>query len=129
MTHNPVRSRPLVIVPPRKPLTKAEKIAAWNREGGICWWCGKPVAALGLGVEYDHKLPRELVAHDDPANQYPMHAARCHERKTLDEDRPRITKAHHQERKSFGREVKHTSFRKHPTHVRGVDGQVRERRR
>lgn len=95
---NPLRSREPVIVPDRPKPTKAEKVAAWNRENGICWWCGKPVAFSGPDVEYDHKLPRELSADDSVANLYPMHARRCHQRKTLDEDRPRITEAHRQER-------------------------------
>lgn len=98
MTHNPLMSRERVIVPDRPQPTKAQKTAAWNRENGVCWWCGKPVAPVGLTVEYDHKLPRELSADDTVGNLYPMHKARCHERKTLGEDRPRITKAHHQER-------------------------------
>jgi hypothetical protein len=126
MTHNPLMSRPRVIVPDRPQPSKAMKVAAWNREGGICWWCGKPVAQAGLTVEYDHKLPRELSADDSLENLYPMHKQRCHERKTLDEDRPRITKAHHQERLTRPKEVKRRSFW-NPTRKRTVDGRVVER--
>lgn len=114
MTLNPLMSRERVVVPPRKALSKAEKIAAWNRENGICWWCGKPVPPIGPDVDYDHKLPRELSANDDPSNQYPMHKRRCHERKTLDEDRPRITKAHRQEKLT---RAKIRSSRKIPAHI------------
>lgn len=128
MTHNPLMSRERVVVGERPDLSKKQRVAIWNRVNGICWWCGKPVAALGLGVEYDHKSPRELSADDDPSNLYPMHKLGCHDRKTQDEDRPRITKAHHQERLTRPREQKRNGFRKHPTLVRGVDGQVRERR-
>jgi hypothetical protein len=98
MTINPLRTRERVVVPDRPTITRKQKFDAWNRENGLCWWCGKPVAPEGLTVEYDHKSPRELSADDSPENIYPMHKARCHERKTLDEDRPRITKAHRQEK-------------------------------
>lgn len=111
MTINPLRTREPVIVPDRPKLSRKEKVAIWNRVNGICWWCGKPVALEGLGVEYDHKLPRELSADDNPENLYPMHAQRCHERKTLDEDRPRITKAHHQEKLTAPRVCKRSGFR------------------
>lgn len=124
MTHNPLMSRERVVIPVRPALTKAQKITFWNRENGICWWCGKPVAALGLGVEYDHKSARELSANDDPSNLFPMHARPCHERKTLDEDRPAITKAHRQEKLTRPREMKRTGFRKHPNLKRTVDGRV-----
>ena len=72
MTHNPLMSRERVIVPPRKPPTKAEKIAAWNRDrslahilrmieydtNGGCWlWRGELIGArygrtdlLGRGI-------------------------------------------------------------------------------
>jgi hypothetical protein len=124
VTHNPLMSRERVIVPPRKPPTKAEKVAAWNRENGICWWCGKPVAQAGPTVEYDHKAARELSADDSLENIYPMHKRGCHDRKTADEDRPAITKAHHQERLTGARIHKSTGFRKHPTLKRTVDGRV-----
>lgn len=111
MTHNPLMSRERVIVPDRPQPTKAQKVQAWNRENGVCWWCGKPVAFSGPTVEYDHKLPRELSADDRPENLYPMHTKPCHERKTLDEDRPRITKAHHQEKLTGARVRKPGGFR------------------
>jgi hypothetical protein len=56
-----------------------------------------------------------------------MHKTGCHDRKTQDEDRPRITKAHHQERLTRPKVQKPSGFRKGPFY-RGVDGQVRERR-
>lgn len=110
MTHNPLMSRERVVVPDRPAPTKAQKTAAWNRENGICWWCGKPVAASGPTVEYDHKQPRELSADDTVSNLYPMHTRGCHDRKTQDEDRPRITKAHHQERLTKVREPSRRPF-------------------
>jgi hypothetical protein len=125
MTLNPLMTRERVVIPDRPTLTKAQKVAIWNRERGICWWCGKPVAALGLSVEYDHKRPRELSADDDPSNLYPMHALGCHQRKTA-EDRARITKAHRQEKLTRPKEHKRSSLT-HPRLKRGVDGVVRAR--
>lgn len=81
MTHNPLASRPRVIVPDRPPATKAQKVAAWSRENGICWWCGKPVAQAGSGVEYDHRLKRGVSADDSTENLYPLHV-HCHREKT-----------------------------------------------
>lgn len=111
MTLNPLMSRERVIVPDRPQPTKAQKVTAWNRENGVCWWCGRPVPQAGEGVQYDHKRPRELSADDTSENLFPMHAKPCHERKTLDEDRPRITKAHHQERLTRPKSRKAGGFR------------------
>jgi hypothetical protein len=111
VTINPLRTRERVVVPDRPKPTKAQKVSAWNRENGICWWCGKPVPFDGPDVQYDHKLPRELSADDSTDNLYPMHTKVCHERKTLDEDRPRITKAHHQERLTTPRQRSGRGFR------------------
>lgn len=122
MTLNPLCLRERVVVPDRPKPTKAQKVAAWNRENGVCWWCGKPVAFDGPTVEYDHKLPRELSADDSADNLYPMHAKSCHERKTRDEDRKRITKAHHQEK--LTRPRKGRSRLSHPTLKRTIDGRV-----
>jgi hypothetical protein len=80
--HNPLRSRPPVEIPDRPSITKAQKTAIWNRENGICWYCLKPVAALGPDVIYDHKTPRALNGSDDLDGIFPIHARPCNERKT-----------------------------------------------
>lgn len=98
MTHNPLMSRERVIVPDRPTPTKAQKTAAWNRENGICFWCGKPVAAAGPGVEYDHREMRAISADDSEANLYPMHKRPCHAEKTGDFDMPRLVKVRGQEK-------------------------------
>lgn len=124
MTHNPIMSRERVIVPPRPSLSRADKVKIWNAQNGICPRCLKPVALEGLGVEYDHDVPRELSADDSLGNLYAMHKSPCHERKTLDEDRPRITKAHRQEALTRPKVQRPGGFRLHPTLKRTVSGQV-----
>lgn len=113
MTHNPLRSREPVIVPDRPPPTKAQKVAAWNRENGICWWCGKPVALDGLGVAYDHRIARGLSADDTTDNLAPMHAEPCHAEKTYGKtgDIARVAEAKRQEKLTRPKEKKPGGFR------------------
>ena len=70
MTINPLRSRPAVEIGDRPKPTTAQKTAAWNRENGICPRCLKPVPQEGLGVQYDHDVPREISADDSLGNLY-----------------------------------------------------------
>lgn len=110
MTINPLGSRERVTVPPRKAMSKANQVASWNRANGCCWWCGKPVAVAGDGVEYDHKIPRELNASDDPEGIWPMHV-RCHAEKTSGEDAPRIAKTRRQAKLTEAKVKKPNGFR------------------
>lgn len=128
MTHNPLASRPRVVVPKRPDLSRKDKVAIWNRENGLCPRCLKPVAMEGLGVEYDHDVPREISADDSLGNLFAMHAA-CHRDKTSTEDAPLIAKTHRQQQMTEAKREKPGGFRQHPTLYRGLDGQVRERRR
>lgn len=98
MTINPLRSRVLIDVPERPTITKAQKIAIWNRENGLCWFCLKPVPPLGPDVIYDHKTPRALNGSDDPAGIFPIHSSPCNERKTHGKtgDIARVAKAKRQ---------------------------------
>jgi hypothetical protein len=62
-----------VEVPPRPKLSRALRIRVWNREDGICWWCGKAVPPFGPDVEYDHKKDRDTfgAAADVEENIFP----------------------------------------------------------
>jgi len=120
--HNPIMSRERVIVPPRGTLSRADKVKVWNAQNGICPRCLKPVALEGLGVEYDHDVPRELSADDSLGNLFAMHS-RCHSEKTLTEDRPAITKAHRQEKLTRAK-VRKPGGLSHPTLRRKLDGSV-----
>lgn len=124
MTHNPLRSCEQFTLPPRRPPTKAEKVASWNRENGVCYLCGKPVAMEGPQVEWEHRLARAISANDQVENIYPVHP-RCHVPKTA-EDAGLIAKAKRQEKLTRPREKKRSSL-SHPRLVRGFDGIVRPR--
>jgi 5-methylcytosine-specific restriction endonuclease McrA len=86
-----------VIVPRRGFLSKAAKVAIWNAQNGICPRCLKPVPQEGLGVQYDHDVPREISADDSLGNLFALHTA-CHAEKTAKEDAPTIAKTHRQEK-------------------------------
>jgi 5-methylcytosine-specific restriction protein A len=97
MTINPIMTRERVVIPPRKPLSKAEKVACWNASNGLCGLCGKPVPLDGPEVDYDHEIPRALTGDDSWQGQRPTHF-RCHDVKTATQDIPRIAKAKRQEK-------------------------------
>lgn len=91
MTLNPLCLRERVVIPDRPQPTKAQKTRVWSRENGICYLCGKPVAADGPTVRYDHRDMREISGDDSDANLYATHE-RCHAEKTAKHDAPRLAK-------------------------------------
>jgi 5-methylcytosine-specific restriction protein A len=97
MALNPLMTRDRVMIPARPDLTKAQKVAIWNAQNGLCPRCGKPVPLEGAGVQYDHDNPREISADDSLGNMAAMHT-HCHSEKTRTEDVPRIAKAKRQEK-------------------------------
>lgn len=107
MTLNPLMTRERVVIPPRKAPTKAERVAAWNREGGLCYLCGKPVAIDGLGVEWDHKDGRAVSGDDSAENLAPVHPQPCHKVKSATVDTPRAAKAKRQEKLTKAKVKKH----------------------
>ncbi len=113
MTINPLRTRAPVEASERPRPTKRQKTAAWNAAGGICHWCGKPVAPDGLDVQWDHSLPRYLSADDTADNLAPLHV-RCHAQKTSGEDRPRIDKAKRQEKLAAPKVKRRNGFTRPP---------------
>lgn len=101
------------MIPPRKPPTKAEKIAAWNAANGLCELCGKPVPPAGPDVEYDHREAREITGDDGVGNLRPVHTA-CHAEKTAKHDAPRIAKTKRQEKLTRARVKSPRGFRRPP---------------
>lgn len=75
----------------RRAMTPARQQRIWEREKGICWWCGQPVPVRG-NVRYDHKVPLDLKGSDDDSEIFPLHRNPCDIEKTKG-DRPRIDKA------------------------------------
>lgn len=120
----------------RGSMHEARKIRIWNREGGICRICKKPVPHTGPEVRYDHYSPFWISRDDSDENLFPLHVA-CDAEKTYKADLPTIAKIKRQAKK-FGvdfdpdREkpasrLKGRSFSRELT--RGFDGKVRERKR
>lgn len=122
MTINPLMTRERVVIPDRPTPSKATKVRVWNRENGICYLCGKPVAPEGPTVRYDHREMREVTGDDTDANLYPTHE-RCHAEKTAKHDAPRIAKVRRQEALTRPKVKKRHSLT-HPTLKRTMDGRV-----
>lgn len=113
MTLNPLMSRERVVIPDRPTLTKAQRIAVWNRENGLCNLCGKPVPPSGPDVRYDHADMRAISGNDDLANIFATHE-RCHAVKTGEHDAPRMAKVRGQEKLTRAKVRSARGFRKPP---------------
>lgn len=82
--------------PKRRAMTPARMKRIWEREGGVCWFCTKPVPMRGQGVvTYDHRIPFEIIQHDEDWNIYPIHRDPCDRIKTK-ADQARIAKVRRQ---------------------------------
>jgi 5-methylcytosine-specific restriction endonuclease McrA len=110
VTHNPLMSRERVVIPDRPTLTKAQKIAVWNRENGLCVLCGKPVPPTGPDVRYDHEDMRAISGNDRPSNIFATHE-RCHADKTAKHDAPRMAKTRGMEKLTKAKVRKAGGFR------------------
>lgn len=66
--------------PKRKAISKAQRQAVYDRDGGICYLCSQPIAE-GEPFDVDHELARELGGADDISNYRPAHKP-CHRLKT-----------------------------------------------
>lgn len=76
----------------RKPMTPARMKRIWEREGGICWFCTKPVPMRGGDlVRYDHRIPVEISQDDSDGGIYPIHREPCDRLKTA-ADQAKIAK-------------------------------------
>lgn len=82
--------------PVRGAMTPARMKRIWEREGGICWFCTKPVPPRGGHlVRYDHRIPFEIIGHDGDENIYPIHREPCDRLKTA-ADQAKIAKVRRQ---------------------------------
>lgn len=106
----------------RGSMTQARMRRIWEREGGICWFCTKPVPMRGLGiVTYDHRIPFEIIGHDGDENIYPIHRDPCDKLKTA-ADQAKIAKVRRQSgkkgqaarRAKNGSQLKSRGFEKGP---------------
>ncbi len=114
----------------RRPMTPARKARLWGLRGGLCGECGEPTELAGPLVQYDHRIPLELLGPDEDENIWPMHARPCHAAKTKREA-PLIAKARRLRKRELGErrsrvEIRSPGFDR--TRTRGFDGKVRARR-
>jgi len=65
---------------PRRAMTPARKRRIWEREGGVCYLCGEPVALEH--VEIEHPVPLAHGGSDDDEALRCVHADGCHKGKT-----------------------------------------------
>lgn len=84
----------------RRSLSPRERLAIFERNGGICHLCSRQIVA-GETWDISHDRPLELLGEDSGANLKVAHRA-CHRAHTAQEDLPRIAKAKAQKRAALG---------------------------
>ena len=83
----------------RREFPKSVKLAAWDRCNGF-YECGCDMPIVGT-PHYDHDLPDDLGG-DNSLENCRVLDPKCHRRKTVNEDRPRIDKARRLREKAAG---------------------------
>ena len=84
----------------RHKLTKAERVAVFKDNGGICHICNGAIT-VGQKWEVSHPIPLEIGGADDKTNWRPAHD-NCHRVETREKDIPSIAKAKRREAKHIG---------------------------
>ena len=79
----------------RRSISGKERLAIFNRDGGICHMC-RTVIQVGQPWEVSHDIPLELGGADHGDNLKPAHKA-CHAVTTAKADAPDIAKAKRRE--------------------------------
>ena len=94
----------------RRRLSTRDRVALFNRKGGICHLCGGKVMP---GEEWDnsHEIPLEMGGADDESNWNVAHR-KCHRVHTATVDAPRIAKTKRQYAGHIGAKLKGQGFRK-----------------
>lgn len=85
-------SRPDIGTTPRGRLTERDRLAAWERTGGICVICHRPIDPLKQRWLVEHVRALELGGADTAENRGPAHVLVCARLKTA-EDHRRAAKA------------------------------------
>jgi len=105
-------------------IPKAVKLRIWAREGGRCSLTGSKIM-VGDAFDYEHRVPLSMGGRHDEANLClalrSAHRVKSATEATVRAKADRIRAKHLGIKKPGG-------FRKGPTY-RGVDGQVKERRK
>jgi len=63
-----------VIVPPRRSLTRRQRVKLFDLRGGICGICGLKIKVGEPWID-EHMNPREISANDSLDNHWPVHVA------------------------------------------------------
>ena len=63
-----------VIVPPRRSLTRGQRVKLFDLRGGICGICGLKIKVGEPWID-EHMNPREISADDSLDNRRPVHVA------------------------------------------------------
>jgi 5-methylcytosine-specific restriction endonuclease McrA len=84
----------------RRRISTKERVAIFEREGGICHFCNLKVQP---GEEWDvsHEIPLEIGGEDGGTNLRVAHRT-CHRHQTKSVDIPRIAKTKRQKAKHLG---------------------------
>lgn len=84
----------------RRQRTSLQRLAIFERDGGVCHICGQKIDGTREAWDLEHKVPYALTRDDSDDNLAPAHTA-CHKDKTRD-DKGRISKAKRVEAKHKG---------------------------
>jgi hypothetical protein len=84
---------------PRERLTPSERLAIWEKRGGICCICGNKI--VGKKWIDEHGRALGLGGSNDDGNRYVAHIA-CASIKTREDDMPRIIDAKATKRSHLG---------------------------
>lgn len=106
--------------PKRRAMTPARMKRIWEREGGVCWICDKPVPMRGGDlVRYDHRIPFEVCRHDEDWNIFPIHRDPCDLWKTA-QDQEDIARARRRRNKAAGIQTRKKAPIANPGFPKGV---------
>ena len=87
----------------RRRLSTRDRVALFNRKGGICHLCGLKVMP-GEDWDNSHEIPLEMGGADDESNWNVAHR-KCHRVHTATVDAPRIAKTKRQYARHIGAEA------------------------
>ncbi|MEM6623880.1 MAG: HNH endonuclease [Pseudomonadota bacterium] len=87
----------------RRRISETEREKIFDRDDGVCHWCGQPIDAGREPWDVEHVIPLELGGTEDKLdpNLRPIHRKGCHTAKTA-QDRVKIGKAKRLVRRAKG---------------------------
>jgi 5-methylcytosine-specific restriction endonuclease McrA len=111
-----------VIIPPRKSLTRAQRVKMFDSHGGICVICGLKILVGSRWID-EHINPREISGDDSMENRGPAHVF-CAKQKTKI-DQKTIAKVNRVRAKHLGiRKPSRFSCSRNSKFKKKIDGSV-----